>query len=46
MSLPPAERLERLREPEIREAILTEQDPPDRPNVLSMYGDRTGPAHR
>jgi N-acyl-D-amino-acid deacylase len=41
MGLAPAERLERLREPAIREAILTEQDPPDKPNVLSMYGDRT-----
>jgi N-acyl-D-amino-acid deacylase len=41
MSMPPAERLDRLREPEIREAVLTEQDPPDRPNVLSLYGDRT-----
>jgi N-acyl-D-amino-acid deacylase len=41
MGLAPAERLERLREPAIREAILTEQDPPDKPNVLSLYGDRT-----
>ena len=41
MGLAPAERLERLREPSIREAILTEQDPPDKPNVLSAYGDRT-----
>lgn len=41
MGLPPAERLERLREPAIREAILTEQDPPEKQNVLTLYGDRT-----
>ena len=41
MALAPAERLERLREPAIREAILNEQDPPDKQNVLSLYGDRT-----
>jgi N-acyl-D-amino-acid deacylase len=41
MGLAPAARLERLREPTIREAILTEQDPPEKQNVLSLFGDRT-----
>ncbi len=39
--LPPAERLERLRDPEVRRAILSEPDPVDRPNVLTLYADRT-----
>jgi N-acyl-D-amino-acid deacylase len=41
MGLAPAARLARLCEPAIREAILTEQDPPDKQNVLSLFGDRT-----
>ena len=38
-SLPPAERVERLKDPEIRAAILSEPDP--KPNVLTMFADRT-----
>ena len=40
-SLPPAERLVRLRDPAVREAILTERDPEGYPNVLTLYADRT-----
>ena len=39
LSLPPAERLERLRDPEVRAAILAEPDP--KPNVLTIFADRT-----
>src|SRR5262249_34006541 len=38
-ALPPAEKLERLRDPEVRAAILAERDAPDRPSLLARIAD-------
>ena len=39
-TLPPAERLERLRDPQVRTAILEEPDGDGPPNLLTVFGDR------
>jgi N-acyl-D-amino-acid deacylase len=39
--LPLSERLDCLRDPANRAAILSESDPLGRPNILEIYGDRT-----
>ncbi|OHV30909.1 MULTISPECIES: N-acyl-D-amino-acid deacylase family protein [Pseudofrankia] len=43
VSLAPAQRLDRLREPAIRDAILSEPDPEGRPLILVLFADRTIP---
>jgi N-acyl-D-aspartate/D-glutamate deacylase len=42
-ALPPAEKLQRLRDPGVRAAILAERDAPDRPSLLERMADRIWP---